>query len=265
VTALAVVAALFVLHKLDLDGYVKSGVKRMKAEVHRQIPPEVKLQRLQDEIDRLPAAERQVRSTIASEMVEVKKIETQVAEARVNLEQREVALKGLKSDLEKAAQKDNEYVTLRGEKIARDKAEASLTRQWETFKTAREALKTQEGVLKARKESLGVAKAKLDAMQEKRKEMQAKVESLKLELEKLRLAQTQNNIAVDDTQLAEVMKLYDEVNTQIETQKTELSLQKGADTDAVVADAVASKAKAEKALKEMDEFFGGADKVTKKD
>jgi chromosome segregation ATPase len=254
------VAAIFVLHKLDLDGYLKSAARKVKADVHQRIPPEVKLQRLQDEIDRLPAEERKVRSTIAAEMVEVKKLQIQVAESRSNLDKREVALKGLKSDLEKGTA----FVTLNGEKIAREKVEASLTRQWETFKTAQEALKNQETLLKSREEALEVAKAKLDVMQEKRKEMQAKVENLKLELEKLRLAQTQNNIPVDDSQLASVMKLCDEVSTQIETQKTELALQKGADTDTAVEEALARKARTDKALKEMDDYFGGA-KVTKKD
>jgi chromosome segregation ATPase len=260
VTALVIVAGLFVLRKLDLDGYIKSAVKHTRADIHQKIPPEVKIQRLQDEIDRLPSEERKVRSVIASEMVEVKKLQTQVAESRSNLDKREVAIKDLRSELEKP---NTAFVTIAGEKLPREKVESALTRQWDTFKTAKAALETQEGLLKSRQEALEVAKAKLDTMQEKRKEMQAKVESLKLELEKLRLAQTQNNIAIDDTQLSSVMKLYDEVNTQIETQKTELALQKGADTDTAVEEALARKAKTDKALKEMDEFFAGANKATK--
>ena len=54
----------------------------------------------------------------------------------------------------------------------------------------------------------------------------------------------------------------DEVQTDIQTQTTELSLQKGADTDTAVEEALARKAKTDKALKEMDDFFAGA-KVTK--
>ncbi len=260
VTALALVAALFVLHKLDLDSYLKLAWKRTKADVSNSISPEIKIERLRDEIAKLPAAERQARSQIASEMVEVKKMRDQVTEAKANLEKRETALKDLKGELEKGTA----FVTLDNQKIPRQKIEASLARQWESFKVAKESVKTQEDVLKSREEALDVAKAKLDAMQDKRNEMEAKVEKMELELRKLRLAQTQNNVAVDDSQLATVNKLADEIDTQIKKQQTELSLQKGADTDQAVEEALAHKAKTDKALKEMDDFFGSA-KVSKKD
>ena len=58
-------------------------------------------------------------------------------------------------------------------------------------------------------------KAKLDAMQDKHKELEAKVENMEIQLRKLRLAQTRNDVAIDDTQLATVLKLSDEIETQI--------------------------------------------------
>jgi len=80
----------------------------------------------------------------------------------------------------------------------------------------------------------------------------------------VRLAQTQNNIAIDDSQLATVLKLADEIDTQIKTEQTELALQKAADTDTAVQQAMERKGRTDTALKEMDDYFGGA-KVTKKD
>jgi chromosome segregation ATPase len=260
VTALVIVAALFVLHKLDLLNYVKVGWHDIKNGVTKSIPPEVKIQRLRDEIANLPAAERQTRAQIAKEMVEVKKLRDQITESKANLDKREAALKDLKGELEKGTA----FVTLDNQKIPREKIEASLARQWKSFKAAKEAVKSQEDLLKSREEALEVAKAKLDAMQEKRKEMEAKVEKMELDLRKLRLAQTQHDIPVDDSQLASVLKLADEVDTQIKTQQTELALQKGADTDQAVEEALARQAETAKALKEMDEVLGSA-KVSKKD
>jgi chromosome segregation ATPase len=260
VTALVIVAALFVLHKLDLDSYLKLAWKRTKADIKQQIPPEVKLDRLRDEIAKLGPEERKARSVIASEMVEVKKLRNQVAETKGNLEKRETALKDLRSELDKGTA----FVTLDNQKIPREKIEASIARQWESFKTAKEALKSQEELLKSREEALDVAKAKLDAMQEKRKEMEAKVEKMDVELRKLRLAQTQHDVQIDGSQLEKVTQLFDEINTQIEVAKTDLNLQKGADTDTAVEEALARKAKTDKALKEMDDFFGST-KVTKKE
>jgi len=230
VTALVIVAALFVLHKLDLDSYLKLAWKKTKADVSNSIPPEVKLDRLRDEITKLGPEERKARSTIAGEMVEVNRLKKQVAEARTNLEKRETALKDLRSELDKGTA----FVTLDNQKIPREKIEASIARQWESFKNAKEAVKTQEDLLKSREEALDVAKAKLDVMQEKRKEMEAKVEKMDIELRKLRVAQTQHNVAIDDSALANVSRLFDEIDKSIQTQKTELELQKGVDTDTVV-------------------------------
>jgi chromosome segregation ATPase len=260
VTMLVAVAALFVLHKLDLDSYMKVAWNKTRHSVKESIPPEVKLERLRDEIAKLPNEERKVRGVIATEMVEVKKLHDQIAETKSNLAKKEASLKDLHAQLEKP---NVEFVTIAGERLSAEKVKASLARQWDTFKAAKESLKTQEEVLKAREEALEVAKAKLDAMQSKRDEMKAKVAKMELELQKLRLAQTQHSIAIDDTQMATVLKLADEIDSQIETQKTELALQKGADTDTAVEEAMARKAKTDKALKEMDEFFTNANKDTK--
>jgi chromosome segregation ATPase len=260
VTALVIVAALFVLHKLDLDSYLKLAWKKGKDGVSKSISPEMKLERLRAEIAQLGPEERKARNVIASEMVEVKKLRNQVAETKTNLEKREANLKDLRGELDKGTA----FVTLDNQKIPREKVQSALARQWDNFKAAREALKSQEELLKSREEALEIAKAKLDAMQDKRKEMEAKVEKMDLELRKLRLAQTQHNVAVDDTQLAKVLQLADEINTSIEVAKTDLNLQKGADTDTAVEEALQRKSKTDQALKEMDDFFGGA-KVTKKE
>jgi len=260
VTALVIVAALFVLHKLDLDSYLKLAWKNTKRDITEAIPPEVKLQRLEDEISKLAPEERKARALIAQQMTDVAKMKTQIADSRANLDKREAQLEELRAEVKKGSP----FVSIGTEKLPREKVEASLARKWQSFKEAKEALTAQEDLLKSREEGLEVAKAKLDTMQEKRKQMQAKVATMKVDLEKLRLAQTQHDVAIDDSQLSTVMKLYDEVNSQIETQKTALSLEKGADTDQAVEQALAKKEKTDKALKELDEHFSNS-KLSKKD
>jgi len=260
VTALVIVAALFVLHKLDLLGYAKTYLNKAREEAKTKISPEMKLARLRDEIRDLGPEEGRARGLIAGEMVAVEKLKAQIAESKTNLEKREAQLKDLRDELKKGTA----FVTLDNQKIPREKVEASLARKWDSYKTAKEALKSQEDLLKSREESLDVAKAKLDAMQDKRKEMEARVEKMDLELGKLRLAQKRHDVAVDDSQLSNVLKLADEIDTQIKTQQTELSLQKGVDSDEAVEKALTRQAETAKAMKEMDEAFGDT-KVTKKD
>jgi hypothetical protein len=260
VTALVIVAALFVLHKTDTLGYLTTWAKKARNHVSSSIPLDMKIARLRDEIDKLKPETDKARSAIAREMVEIGKLKANLADSKANLAKKEGQLKDLRAEVEKGSV----LIDINGQKIPREKVEASLARQWESFKQAREAVKSQEELLKSREESLEVAQAKLAAMQSKQEEMLAKVEKMELELRKVRLAQTQNNIAVDDSQLATVLKLADEIDTQIKTEQTELALQKAADTDTAVQQALERKGKTETALKEMDDFFGGA-KVSKKD
>jgi hypothetical protein len=260
VTALVVVAALFVLHKLELDSYLKVAWTHWRQDINRSISPEMKLERLRVEIDKLGPEINKHTSAIAREMTEVDKLKGQIAVSKANLDKKEAALKDLKSELDKGTA----FVTFDGDKIPREKVQASLARQWESFKVARDAVKSQEELLQSREEALEVAKAKLAALQDKKREMQTKVEKMDLELRKLRLAQTRNGIAVDDSQMATVLKLADEIDSQIKTQENELALQKAADVDATVQRSLENKAKTEQAMKEMDDFFKDT-KVTKKD
>ncbi len=260
VTALVMVAGLFVLHKLELDTYLKFWAHQTQKDIKAKVPPEAKLDQLRHEIANLAPEEKKARAAIAEEMVAVDKLKVQIAEAKTNLDKRETQLSDLRAELKKGTS----FVTLDNQKIPREKVEASLARQWDSFKNAKEAQKSQEDLLKSREESLDVAKAKLEAMQDKRKDMEAKVEKMELELRKLRLAQTQHGVAIDDSKLSEVTRLADEIDTQIKTQQTELNLQKGVDSDEAVQKALDNQAKTNNAMKEMDEFFGNT-KVTKKD
>jgi len=261
VCALMIVAASFAASTIfGLNGYVKDKMVKMRAEVSGSISPEAKLERLRAEISNLGPDMRKHRSVIATEMVEVKRLKEQVAEAKANLDKKEASIKDVRESLKKG----EAFVSIDGTKIPREKVEQNLTKQWESYKNAREAVASQEDLMKSREEALEVAKLKLDAMQEKKKEMEAKVEKLELELRKVRLAQTKHDVPMDDSQLSKVTELYNEVDKQIQKEKTELELEKAAFTDSVVEEAMARKSKADSALKEMDQHFDNA-RVTKKD
>jgi chromosome segregation ATPase len=252
ITALLVVVGLFALSKLGLLPYVTQGVRNFKKDVNGSIPPEMKLERLKDELSRLPEETRKYRSAIAQEMVEINKLKNQIAIAKANLKEREEHIKSVRRTLEA----NETLVTVDGVKIPREKVEASLTRKWESFKQAEAAVKSQEELLVARTESLDVAKARLATAESKKEELEATVARLESELRKLRLAQTRNDIPYDDSRLSKIVSLVDEVETQINVEKTDLEMQKAVFTDSVVDEALSRKAKADKALQEMDTRFG---------
>jgi DNA repair exonuclease SbcCD ATPase subunit len=258
IAALVAVVAVFAMSRLGLTKYAKVYWHEARDKCIGSIPAETKIKALREEITKLEPEARKHRAAIASEMVEIEHLQKQIAEARTNLDKKEAMIK----DLRKEVQAGNTFVSLGGERIPKKKVEESLTRQWNAFRQAEDAVKSQEELLRHRQESLEVANQKLAAMENKRVELQSKVEMLDLELRKLRLAQTKHDIPIDDSHLSQVLKLYGEVETQIAKEQKAIELEKGLFTDTVVEKAMEQKAKTEKALKEMDERFHAEAKMT---
>lgn len=258
IVALVLVAGFFLLRHTDVGRFAKLRLNQAKSSLRDAVKPEDKIAILKTELANLNPETHKNREIIASEMVEIEKLTKHIKEARANLAQKEGQIRDLRAELKSA---NTTFVSIAGERIPRNKVEQSLTRQWDAFKQAEEAVKSQEDLLNARKDSLEVAKQRLAAMENKREELQAKVQKLELELGKLRLAQTKNDIPFDDSQLSNVMRLVDEVETQINKEKTVIAMEKAVFTDNVVEKAMEQKAKTDKALKEMDDRFTGENKM----
>jgi len=266
VAALVMVATLFTLHKLDLLGYVKMYANKAKQSANESIPPEVKIERLKAEIDNLKPEMNKQRTVIAKESTQIDALTDEIVKAKANLKDREEKLAMLRDELKKG---NGDLLVIQNETLSRQKVEGVFTRKFEEFQAAEAALKAKQELLDRRKEKLEVALVHLKTMDSKQKELKSKVELMEIELAKLREAQMQNDLAVDDTQFSNVMKLYDEVNMQIATQKKQLELQRAADTDVVVEKALEQKAQTKKAIEQWDERVTTKDaaspKVTKKD
>jgi len=260
VTALVVVAALFTLHKLDLLGYIKSAAKHAREDVSANIPPEMKLKRLKDEVAGLPAELNRQRASIARESSQVDVLKEDIAKAKTNLKEREEKL----AVLREALKSDTSFVTLDGDKVSKDKVEQVFTRKFAEFQAAESAVKAKEDLLTRRKEKVEVELGHLRTMESKYKEMQSKVELMEIELAKLRDSQMQNDFSVDDSQFSEVQKLYDDVHLQIATQKKQLEMKTAADVDSAVEKAVEQKVQAKKAVELWDERAGANGKTTEK-
>lgn len=265
VTALVIVAALFTLHKLDLLGYITSAVKHAREDVNAKISPELKVQRLKDEVAKLPAELNKQRGAIAKESTQIDVLKGDIAKAKSNLKEREEKL----TLLREALKSDTAFVTADGDKLPKDKVEAVFTRKFAEFQAAESAVKAKEDLMSRRKDKLDVELNRLHTMESKYKEMKSKVEVMEIELAKLRDAQLQNDDGVDDSQFSEVQKLYDDVNLQIATQKKQLEMKTAADVDAVVEKTVEQKVQAKKAVEQWDERASAngktAEKVSKKD
>jgi len=261
VTALVLVAALFVLHKLDLDKYGKAWLSHRKADIKDAIPPESKIEVLREQIAELTPELNKQRSKIAKDSTEIDILKEDIAKAKANLKEREEKLTLLRD----ALKSDSGFVTTEGEKLPKEKVEAVFSRKFAEFQAAEAAVKAKEELLGRRKEKLEVALGHLRTMESKQKEWQSKVELMDIELAKLREAQMQNNLAMDDSKFSDVQKMFDEVNMQIATQKKEIEMKNAADVDEIVNKTIEQKQQAKKAVELWDERGKATEKVSKKD
>jgi chromosome segregation ATPase len=251
VTGLVIVAALVSLWKLGWMPYIHQEAKTIQEQINDSIPPEKKIAVLENEIRDLGPEMSKQSGVIAKESVAIDKLTREVAQARTNLKDRENYL----ADVRAAIKNDKEFVALNGDKVSKDKLEDHFTRKFGEYKTIKQSVEARAELLEQRKQRLATAEQTLETMRSKRTEMAAKVETLKIELAKLREKQLQNNVTVDDSQFAKVQKLFDEVDTQIATQKKQLEMEKAIDVDAAIQQKVEKTTQTKKAIEEYDETF----------
>jgi chromosome segregation ATPase len=261
VTGLAVVAVFFVLHKLELDIWIKHAIKRTQADIKDAVPEEARIDDLRDEINKIGPEIKKARTVVARQINEVKDLKTEIAQIKTNLDKREADILALKKVLDTNAS----LVTIGSEQFKRDKVEADRNRKWEAFKQAKEMLQAKEDLLKQREETLEADKAKLETMQDKKRELEASADRLALRLRKLRLTQMQQNVAIDDSHIANAQKKFEDLEKRIGQGETEIALDKGADTENAVSNALDRKAKGDQANKEIEEYFTKDAKVSKTD
>jgi len=263
VTGLAIVAVLFVLHKLELDIWIKHWVKQTKTDIKNSIPEEARLDDLRDEIAKIGPEIKKARIVVAREIGDVKELRDEIEKIKGNLAKREETLRELDAKLDATPKATK--VSIGKKEFDREDVEADLNRQWVSFKQSKEMLQAKEDLLKSREENLNVAKAELQAMQDKEAELTADADALSLRLRKLRLAQTQENVQVKSNHLTAAMQKRDELKKQVGQGEVELTLKKGTDTGSTVADALEQKAKADQVRKEMKDYLNKDSKLTKTD
>jgi hypothetical protein len=252
VTGLVIVAALVSLWKLGWMPYIHQEAIGWQDSIKDSIPPEKKIAVLEQQVKDLGPEMSKQSSVVAKESVAIDNLSKEVTLARANLKEREEYL----SQVRAAVKNDKEFVALDGNKVSKEKLEDHFTRKFTEYKTVKQSVEARAELLEQRKQRLVAAEQTLETMRSKRTEMAAKVETLKIELAKLREKQLQNNVTtVDDSQFSKVQKLFDEVETQIATQKKQLEMEKAIDVDNAIQQRVEKTAQTKKAIEEYDETF----------
>jgi chromosome segregation ATPase len=251
--ALVIVAGIIVLNKLDLLGYAKLGIQRAKERARDQISPELKIERLKQDIVQLAPDMDKHRSAMAAEMVAIDKLKREIQVTENNLERRKKEIVTMRTLLKE----HTEFVTLNGDRYPREKVESRLARDWESFKQAEAALKSQRDLLRAREDNLSLAEQKLAELKSKKEQLEIRVAQLETELRNLRLAQQRSNFKIDDSAFSNIQRQFEEIEERLAREKKELEL-KQAEFSNNLEIPVRQHVQTQEALKEIEERFGGS-------
>ena len=128
---------------------------------------------------------------------------------------------------------------------------ADLGRRFERYQSNEKQLDVLRAMYKARKQTLAGAEQKLQNMLHKQQELEVAIESLQARLEMVRAAEAASEFTFDDSQLARVKQLVDDLETQIEV-KARLADQ---ESDAYVEIPVSAGPSADNILDQVNAYF----------
>jgi chromosome segregation ATPase len=257
----AIVAGLVLLCSFTSVGsYALLGWHKVATGVRHAVPPEVEIDRLRMELTKVDQDMQRAFGPIAEQMTKVDNLKKDIADSHVRLDKEKKNILTMKADLESG----NRKISYGGKEYPADVIRAKLTRDWETYKIAEQALKEKENLLTAEQQGLDHAKEQVAAMRSTKEQLEVEVAKLEAELKAVRLAETKSQFTVDDSRLSRIKASMKDLHDRIESEKHELTLQQTfADTGTIPVD---QKVKQNEVLKEIDDHFtGNAEKVADKE
>lgn len=218
--------------KTDLGSYAKTAWKNLRASVKRQVPVEFDIQRARDMLASLDGEADKLIGVMAEEMAGIEKGEKEITDLQAAVARQEEIIRDMNTRLKT----EGSVITVGGTQRSRDRFAADLERKFTNFKLAQGTLESKKESLEYRRQNLDAAKEQLEALRAKKAELHARIERVETELRKVQADEAWANRCgkFDDTQLAKVKDLVEELETAVKTRKYEVKL-RGEDRTIVTA------------------------------
>jgi chromosome segregation ATPase len=217
--AAAVLATLGVLAwTTEMGSYLTTAWRESRAYFKRQVPIEFEIKRAKDMLANLEQVDDKLISALASEMVNRKRLEREVAEA-------EAAVAAARDSLRARNEAFKNIPVSQGRQ--RDQLAHELERLFKRVKTMEATLRTKRELLAQHDERVQAVKDQRDGLRAQKAELQSRIEALETQVALLKAAETRSRHRLDDSQLGELNRLkelVDSLEERIEKSMTELQL-----------------------------------------
>ncbi len=206
----AILCVLFVGR--DALSYVRTSFGYLKQSAQEAVPIEFQIERARGLIKDLVPEVRKNMHVIATEEVQVQRLEEQIADTEARLAKEKEQILKLKSDL---AESKGQYRYASRTYTAAE-VKTDLANRFERFKTADATLASLKEIRSAREKSLQAARQKLEGMLAAKRQLQVEIENLEARSQMVAAAQTTSNYQFDDSRLGHVKELIANLKTRME-------------------------------------------------
>lgn len=213
----------WVIGKTDLGSYVKTGWKEFWASTKKAVPVGFEIKRAEEMLANLDKADDRLIAAIASETVAIGRLEKEVSQLQASTDKLREEILARNEQLKTGAAVhkfgSQEYTSTQ---LAKE-----LERSFKRLKTHEATLQAKKELLAERKQRLDAAKEQRDALMAEKADLQARIEKLKTDLAVLKAAETRSKKACSDSQLGELAKLkelVDSLEQRIETNMIEVQI-----------------------------------------
>jgi chromosome segregation ATPase len=235
VAAIAIVAGLLVVRHTQLGSLMQVWWHDARVSMERQIPPDVKIKRLNVEIAKIDKDIQRNLSRLAGRKVECLTLEEKVADLRTKQQQLRTSI----VEMEKALDSRTHKVSIQGETFTVAECTRRLDTAVNLYTNRKAELKAKEQLLEEKRKTLEEAERRINAMCAQKDELRVTVARLETQLETLKLRQMQDRVVdLDDSQVARCNELANQIKEELLKSEVEakLYLEHGYRTPAQVID-----------------------------
>ena len=208
-----------------IGSYIRSEVSEARKRVEDNIAPEKEIARLRNEVKSLDKDKMTIINQLARERVAVNELQGEVkvrseklSVAKNKLSERAVLIKKAEEN------KDEQYVSLDGNKTRIDAAKVNLEADVKTFAAQQKTLDTMEATLATRIKVRDTLEKQLDALKNQERELATAIDGLEAELNDLKLQQMESKYQTDDTRLAKIKEDMKKLKTRVDVEREKLKL-----------------------------------------
>jgi chromosome segregation ATPase len=193
--------------------YVKTAFYKVRSTAKDAVPIQFEIDRARQELADLEPAIHDNIETLARAEVDVKHLETEIADTRDNLDREAKKMLALNESLKSGR---FQLTSSRGVSYTPEEIKADLARRLDQYRRGKQILKDKEETLKVRQQNVESARRALSEMTAQKKVLETQIEGIEARLKQIEATQASNEFTFDDSALSRVKQTVSELDKRVE-------------------------------------------------